>query len=273
MDRDGSIGQVKAYYDAAAQQEWKRIENRPEFLFTKRIMSRYIHSGDSVLDIGGGAGRYALWLSEIGCGVTMLELSDECCKLASQKACEMNLPLTVVCGSALDVDALVTDRFDHVLLMGPLYHLPDGRDRESCVRSALSHVRPGGLLWAAFLTLFASINWAVHECPEAIAEEYFAPYLQHVADNRSIGRKAFTDAFFCEPTDALRLMDLFPLEKLHFFNQEGVIGANGNPDAPMNRVSPELLERWLDFSEKLLDMPQYYALANHLMYVGRRRGE
>lgn len=67
---------VQQYYDESVEKEWARIENRPEFLLTTRFMNRYIKPGDSVLDIGGGPGRYSLYLAEKGCDVTLFDLSS-----------------------------------------------------------------------------------------------------------------------------------------------------------------------------------------------------
>ena len=63
---------VKAYYNANVSGEWNRIAGRPEFLLTCRFLNRYIKSGDKVLDIGGGPGRYSLYLAGRGCDVTLL---------------------------------------------------------------------------------------------------------------------------------------------------------------------------------------------------------
>lgn len=266
---------VRAYYDEIAPREWTRLEGQPEFLFTTRIMSRYIKPGDRVLDIGAGPGRYSLWLAERGCDVTLLELSGKNVEFAKAKAVELKLPVTAICGNALDADKLVDGQFDHVLNMGPLYHLLEEQERITSVAAALKLTKPSGLLWAAFLNLFSGVNWARFEAPDAIISHGEREYLDCVAENRSWAGAAFTQAFFCAPHDALKLMERFPLEKLHFFNQEGLLGEGkkmleSSHTAIMGQPK-EIIDAWLDYSERLLDMPEYYALAQHLMYVGRKR--
>ena len=64
MDETTKI--IRDYYDASVQAEWERIANRPEFLLTCRMLDRYIMPGGKVLDIGGGPGRYSLYLAEKG---------------------------------------------------------------------------------------------------------------------------------------------------------------------------------------------------------------
>ena len=75
MDKTTKI--IREHYDANVLSEWNRIANRPEFLLTCRMLDRYIKPGDSVLDIGGGPGRYSLYLAEKGCDVTLFDLSPK----------------------------------------------------------------------------------------------------------------------------------------------------------------------------------------------------
>ena len=68
---------VKNYYDSDVLMEWNRLEEHPyEFELTVRMMNRYIKPGDSILDIGGGPGRYSLYFAGRGCDVTLLDLSS-----------------------------------------------------------------------------------------------------------------------------------------------------------------------------------------------------
>ena len=121
---------IREYYDADVENEWKRIDGRPEFLITCRFLDRYIRPGDRVLDIGGGPGRYSLRFAKKGCDVTLLDLSPVNVRFATEKAAEQGLALHAVEGDARTADEMVTGPFDHVLLMGPLYHLQAEDDRE-----------------------------------------------------------------------------------------------------------------------------------------------
>ncbi|MCM3741243.1 hypothetical protein M3210_13285 [Oceanobacillus luteolus] len=66
---------VKKFYDETVDYEWERLErHKVEFELTKRYLNRYIKPGDKVLDLGGGPGRYSLYLAELGCAVTLADL-------------------------------------------------------------------------------------------------------------------------------------------------------------------------------------------------------
>ena len=105
---DSTVDAVRGYYDENAQLEWDRLEKHPfEFIFTTGMMERYIRPGDSVLDIGGGPGRYSIHYAKMGCRVVLAELAGGNVALAREKAAEAGVTIeTHVC------DCLELERLD-----------------------------------------------------------------------------------------------------------------------------------------------------------------
>src|ERR1700692_30077 len=139
---------VEHYYDEETHIEWQRLErHRTEFAVTMRALTDYLPSApQTILDDGGGPGRYTLALSSLGYQVTLLDLSQGNLTLAQQKAQERNISIhQYVHGHALNLSSLLPENFDAVLLMGPLYHLLTESERQQAVREAWQALRPGGL--------------------------------------------------------------------------------------------------------------------------------
>ena len=127
---DQALETVRRYYDENAAAEWDRLEVSPfEFTLTTWMMDKYIRPGDSILDVGGGPGRYALHWAQKGCAVTLVDLSSGNTALARQKAEQAGVELRIHTRNCLELDALDLGEFDHVFLMGPLYHLQKEADR------------------------------------------------------------------------------------------------------------------------------------------------
>ncbi len=91
-----SITQIEQYYDDSPQREWERLErHRTEFAVTSYILTDTLLAPPaSVLDVGGGPGRYALMLAERGYAVTLLDLSQRNLDFARYKAEAMGQTLS-----------------------------------------------------------------------------------------------------------------------------------------------------------------------------------
>lgn len=267
MDETTKI--IQDYYDSEVQEEWNRIVGRPEFLLTCRMLNRYIQNGDTVLDIGGGPGRYSIYLSEKGCRVTLLDLSAENTKFAAAKAMEQNVLLQTVTGDAREADNLTQGLFDHVLLMGPMYHLLEENSRTDAVKAALNCLKPGGTLFVSFINMTAGIIYGMKIAPEMIASTLpdDITYLNHFITQKSFAGDAFTKAFFISQQEILPFMSKFPLEKLHLFGQEGITSP-----CEHNLMSQpaEIVDLWLDFCERIWEREDLLSWSEHLMYVGRK---
>ena len=270
---------VKEFYNRTAEKEWKRIDNRPEFLLTCRFLDRMISPGDSVLDIGGGPGRYSIHLAGRGCSVTLLDLAEENVRLAVEHAEEAGVTIRAAAADALSAGSALRERgilpdggFDAVLLMGPLYHLLEEEEREAAVREALSLLKPGGFLCASFILTTADLHYRMKypddgpiltENPDEL--DFRAALLR----GESWSGNGFTRAHFSDVCEIEPFMGRFPLDPVVIFGQEGIMGPR---EDTIMKQTPAEIEEWLRFSETLSVRREYWGFAEHLMFIGRKRG-
>jgi 2-polyprenyl-3-methyl-5-hydroxy-6-metoxy-1,4-benzoquinol methylase len=142
-----SVETVRKFYDETVDYEWRRLDrHKVEYELTKRFLKRYIRPMDKVLDLGGGPGKYALHLSGLGCDVTLADLSPNNVTFGLDKAKELGLPLQGMCLDSRDLSSVDDAQFDHVLCMGPMYHLVDEQDRILTITECLRVLKPNGML-------------------------------------------------------------------------------------------------------------------------------
>ncbi len=263
-----TIEAVKKYYNETAAQEWERIAGRPEFIITCRYMDRYIAPREKVLDIGGGPGRYSIRLAEKGCDVFLMDLAEENVGFAKKTAEKKGLKLRAVCGNACEADRLISENFDHILLMGPMYHLLDEEDRVRAVDASLKLLKPGGTIFVSFINAIAGMIFAMREDPEMILsrESSEKTYMKCAAENKIYSGDAFTKAVFTPQDQIVPFMERFPLDTLHLFGQESLLSPCENK---ILSGSKESIEAWLDWAEGVAEDVRFLSWAEHLMYVGR----
>jgi ubiquinone/menaquinone biosynthesis C-methylase UbiE len=129
-----------------------------EFARTQSVLERYLPAPPAVVaDVGGGPGRYAVWLAKRGYRVHLVDaqpLHIEQARAAAGAQAGAALASAEV-GDARAL-RLPDASADAVLLFGPLYHLPERTDRLQALAEARRVCRRGGVIIAAAISRFAS---------------------------------------------------------------------------------------------------------------------
>ena len=148
----------RAHYNAGVERDrLLRGTSNLEFERTKRILSRYLPSRPAtILDVGGGPGRYSFWLADMGYSVHLVDILPVHVRQAHGFQRRSKNPLTSIgLGDARSLD--FEDRsVDIILLFGPLYHLVRKNERLKALTEARRVLKPGGLLFAAAISRFTS---------------------------------------------------------------------------------------------------------------------
>lgn len=125
---------------------------------TLDILRRHLPAAPAaVFDIGGAAGIYAFPLASQGYSVHLIDPVALHLEQARARSAATGIELTAIAlGDARTLD--VADGVaDAVLLLGPLYHLIERGDRLGALREARRILKPGGVVFAAAISRFASL--------------------------------------------------------------------------------------------------------------------
>ena len=208
MDPENSLDAVVTYYDESGLEE-PRLANdvgQIEFARTQQIIRQYLVPPPAViLDVGGAAGRYACWLAQRGYQVHLIDpvpLHVEQAQAASGRQPDHPIASCTL-GDARQLD-VEDNTADAILLLGPLYHLLDIQDRMQALSECYRTLKPGGSLFAAGISRFASIidGFQTGNFTDPDFSEIMKRDLETGQHRNPTGNPAyFTDAYFHHPEE------------------------------------------------------------------------
>jgi ubiquinone/menaquinone biosynthesis C-methylase UbiE len=239
-----------------------------ELVRVQEVVRRHLPAGAlRVLDVGGGTGVHAAWLAADGHSVHVV---DPVPRHVEQSAALEGA--TSELGDARHLSA-ADGSFDAVLLFGPLYHLVEVADRQRALAEARRVVRPGGVVFVAAISKFASLF-------DGLARGFlFDPDFQEIVEadlregqHRNPTRHPhwFTTSHFHHPDELRTEVADAGLEVVEVVGVEGMAGWLGH-----------LAGRWEDPPSRDLILyaaravesePTLLGLSAHLLLVARTPG-
>jgi len=195
-----------------------------EFERIKELIELHISiTKATVIDVGGGTGKYAEWLAKKGHSVHLIEPVLKHIKLAEKRAIKLNNPFSVKIGEAKKLP-FKNETADLVILHGPLYHLQKREDRIAAIIEAKRVLKKGGIILGFAINATAStvvglMNGMIH------ANSFFDMCKEELTSGIHNAPKDFpfllADAFYHKPQD---LKAEFLEQNLNFINLFAVEG-------------------------------------------------
>jgi ubiquinone/menaquinone biosynthesis C-methylase UbiE len=264
---------ISYYYNRASEES--RLEEGPFLLEaqrTRELIERHAPPPPAtVLDIGGAAGAYALWLAEAGYSVHLLDPIPRLVAEAGRRSAANPRPLaSCQVGHARSLP-FPDQTAEMVLLLGPLYHLTAEPDRALALNEAARVLKPGGRLFAAAVSRCGSaldgLARNLFDDPEfaAIVEQDLCTG-QH--RNPSGPLDYFTTAYFHRPEDLCA--ELLAAG----FLIDGLFGIEGPgwilPDLAARLADPRHRAHLLRVARLLESEPSILGSSAHLLAAGRK---
>lgn len=239
---------------------------------TREIIRRFLPPPPAVItDIGGGPGIYSGWLARLGYEVHLIDPVPLHVEQAHERSrSQPEAPIASVrVGDARQVERDDTS-VTAVLLLGPLYHLTEQTDRIAALREAARITQPGGHIFAAAISRFASVLDGLDRgfIADPAFREIMAEDLrsgQHRNPERT--PHYFTTTYFHRPEELRAEFEAAGLRHLQTLAVEG-------PAAYIPRVveqwnDPEWREQVLAALRRIEDKPALLGASPHLLAIGQ----
>lgn len=237
-----------------------------EFLTTMHYIEKYIKSGDHILEIGAGTGKYSHTLARQGYTVDALELVEHNIEIFNKNT-ESDENITITQGNAMDLSSFSDSQYDITLLLGPLYHLYSIEDKRQAISEAIRVTKQGGIIFAAYVISDGclldegfkrgNINVAEYIEKGLIDPETFAAKSQP-KDLFELVRKENID----------ELMSVFPVSRLHYVASDG--SALFMREA-VDAMADETFELYLKYHFATCEREDLLGITSHVIDIFRKQ--
>ena len=224
--------ELEAFYNKASEET--RLEKGMgifEFERIKDLIQQHIIRPNlTIIDVGGGTGKYSEWLANNKHQVHLIEPVLKHIKLAEKRAKKLKNPFSVTVGKAQQLP-YENDSVDLVILHGPLYHLQKKEDRIAAILEAKRVLKKGGIILGFAINATAStvvglMNGMIH------ANSFFEMCKEELTSGIHNAPKDFpfllADAFYHKPEGLkeefldqnLKFINLFAVEGMIWLDNE-----------------------------------------------------
>lgn len=161
--------QLEGFYEKASEET--RLDKGMgvfEFERVKALMEKYLPTTPiTILDVGGGTGKYSKWLSQKGHHVHLIDPVSKHIRIASGRSSQSSRSFHIHQGESRRLN-FPNDFADMVILHGPLYHLPNEEDRIKTIQEAKRVLKHHGIILGFGIshtasTLVGLLNGLIHD--------------------------------------------------------------------------------------------------------------
>jgi len=243
-----------------------------ERLRTEAILGRDLPPAPAVVvDVGGAAGVYAFPLAKQGYEVHLIDPVELHLEQARSHAAASGVALaSIALGDARELE-FPTGGADAVLLFGPLYHLIEHEDRVQALGETRRILKPGGVLFAAVISRFASFI-------DGLLSGFFqdATFRKIIADDLASGQHRnpvnhpayFTTAYFHRPEELADEIREAGFENARVLAIEGPAWSGARFRETWN--DPAQREKLMEFLSLIERETSLLGASAHIMAVARR---
>lgn len=252
---------AEQFFDEYAEQEWTRFEDgrTPAASLTTHIklLERYVHAGNHVLDAGCGPGRFTLEAKRLGAHVTALDISRVQLELLQQRLPEVETHV----GDITDLSRFADDSFDVTICYGgPLSYLLDHAERGVAELARIT--KPGGHMLVGVMSFGgAAVHYAA-AIAELARRDGPQPSLEVIRTQVLHGKEDYGHL----PMKLYRWSDVEALLAPHGRVIDGA-AAGVMPQLPVE--DPKVRQLLEEFDAALADDPAMRGCGDHIIAVLR----
>jgi SAM-dependent methyltransferase len=270
------------YYNSIGYEEWARSEelfvHSVEHENTYPYLEKHLPEQGHVLDAGGAAGRYTVWLAEKGYKVTLVDISQKQLDIAQEKLEERGLldQVEIKKGDIRDLE-FEEESFDAVLCLGgPLSHIINDEEREKAAEELLRVAKTDHPVFVSVMGFYACLmlhvlnEWSfVHQIEDFHRRQKYDEKHRDLANEDESG---FANTYFFKSDQLENLLERNGLDVAKLVGLENVVSVlETRKEDEEWTPSEEYRERLRTTAKMIRDEDAAPDLSNHILAVGWKK--
>ena len=264
---------VKEYYNNTVQREHDRLDNpysNIEFEITNYLIDKYIPKIGSIFDVGCGSGRYTKELIGKGYSVSIMDLSEKLINFAVDFLKESDLePTKVVVDSAVNLHKYNDEKYNGILVLGPMYHLHEFSNRALVLEGVKKLLKPDGIAIISYINSFGILRASVTEFPDEFVNNNYLGMIQKGSIALS-EEESFTKTYFSNVEDAKNdiIKAGFKIESIA--GAESFLSGLSHQMKEMFKSNINLYNGYIEEAKKACEFPHYRETTEHILFIIRK---
>jgi ubiquinone/menaquinone biosynthesis C-methylase UbiE len=251
----------REFYSKSNNEDQRSTSSRAnsiEFHYTKKIAGQFIDHTTSIIEIGCGTGYYGMHFANKCKEYVGIDLSPENINAFIRNIESHQLKnVSAMIGDATKLDAIKDSQFDVVLVLGPMYHLPE-TEREIVFSESKRICKNNGIIIFAYINKVGAYIKGCLEAPDRYPSK---------AVNEAVLKKGTDNDrpelfFFTMPEEIEERAKAHGLSILKNIGVDFVF-----KEKIINDMNEEQLHAWMELSDFMCDSPTCAGLSNHAIIV------
>ena len=266
---------IKDYYKIFDENNRLLNDNsgKLEFEMTMRILAKYLPKSAVILDLGEASGVYTFPLAEKGYKMYLADLSSKLIDIAKEKCLKTDNKNVISCDvvNAIDLNKYEDNKFDVVLLFGPLYHLLEEAERIQCIKEVYRVLKKDGLVFASFIP-YLSGSTAIIDRYFRHPEQVTIKNLKEVFDSGRFNNavtKGFQEGYY--PT-SLEIENLFKENNFDKIIITSIRGVGYEKENNLYNIQDKkMFDEIMNIIEKTASKKEIIETCGHAIYIGKKQ--
>jgi len=267
---------IDEFYASSVEGEWKRLVkdtfHQLELDTTIKFLDKYLPKSGTILDAGGGPGRYTIELAKKDYQMILLDITPELLDKATRNIKKYGVKKNikdVVHGNITDLSRLTDESFDAVLCLGgPLSHVEGEDNRIKAVTELVRVAKKGAPIFISVIGKLGVLLKMLKHWPDELASTEHFEKLWKVGDDDMWRMKYYCHFFL--PDELTDIVESAGVEVVERVGLEGLAHFKEDTEY-VSKKFPKAWENWLAMHDELCTNPNVFATSDHMLIVGRKK--